>query len=150
MRRVLDGGFELDDDPARIDLDAVTAFLTESYWAKGRTRDEQQRLNQDSARLVGLYRGAEQIGFARVSYWEARNIAFLNDVYVLDEHRGRGLGLELVRETVDGGRHADALWLLRTEDMHRLYAKLGFAAPDEAWMVRPHGANVSPSKPDRP
>jgi GNAT superfamily N-acetyltransferase len=136
MRRALAEGFELDDDPERIDLAAITAFLTESYWATGRTAEEQHRLNDDSTRLVGLYLGAEQVGFARVSYWEAREIAFLNDVYVLDEHRGRGLGLQLVRETVEGGPHADALWLLRTNDMHRLYAKLGFGPPDEAWMVR--------------
>ena len=142
MRRVLEGGFELDDDPDRIDLAAITAFLTESYWAMGRTEEEQRRLNGDSARLVGLYAGAEQVGFARVSYWEARDIAFLNDVYVLDAHRGRGLGLELVRETVEGGPHADALWLLRTEDMHRLYAKLGFELPDPAWMVRPSRRDV--------
>jgi GNAT superfamily N-acetyltransferase len=148
MRRVLDGGFELDDERSRIDLDAITAFLTESYWAEGRSREEQSRLNDESARLVGLYRGTEQVGFARVSYWETRNVAFLNDVYVLDEHRGHGLGVELVRETVDGGPHADALWLLRTNDMHRLYAKLGFGLPDEKWMVR--GRGVSAAAPSHP
>ena len=129
MRRVLEGGFELDDDRDRIDLAAITAFLTESYWATGRTEEEQRRLNADSARLVGLYDGAEQIGFARVTYWETRNIAFLNDVYVLDGYRGRGLGLELVRETVDCGPHAGALWLLRTEDMHRALREARLRAP---------------------
>jgi GNAT superfamily N-acetyltransferase len=143
MRRVLEGGLELDDDPARIDLRAITAFLTESYWANGRSEEEQRRLNAESARVVGLYAGSEQVGFARVSYWEMRRIAFLNDVYVLDEYRGRGLGLELVRETVEGGPHGDALWLLRTEDMHRLYAKLGFEVPDGKWMVRPAGRGAS-------
>jgi GNAT superfamily N-acetyltransferase len=136
MRRVLDGGYELDDDRARIDLAAITAFLTESYWALGRSEAEQRALNDTSPRLLGLYLGAEQVGFARVSFWADRNIAFLNDVYVLEEHRGRGLGLELAREAVEGFAHADAQWLLRTNDMHGLYAKLGFAAPDDAWMVR--------------
>jgi GNAT superfamily N-acetyltransferase len=136
MQRVLDGGYELDDDPARIDLAAITAFLTESYWAPGRSEAEQQELNDTSPRLVGLYLGTEQVGFARVSFWADRNIAFLNDVYVLEEHRGRGLGLELARESVENGPHADALWLLRTDDMHALYEKLGFARPDEKWMVR--------------
>jgi GNAT superfamily N-acetyltransferase len=136
MRRVLPGGLELDDDPARVDVETITAYLTTSYWADGRTVAEQAELNETSARLVGLYDGDAQIGFARVSYWAARDIAFLNDVYVLESYRGRGLGLELVRETVENGPHAGALWLLRTNDMHRLYAKLGFAAPDEKWMVR--------------
>jgi GNAT superfamily N-acetyltransferase len=136
MKRELPGGYELDDDRERIDLAAATAFLTESYWALGRTQEEQRQLNDTSARLVGLYLGAEQVGFARVSYWADRELAFLNDVYVLEEHRGRGLGLELTREAVDGGEHADAVWLLRTNDMHGLYAKLGFTAPDTKWMVR--------------
>src|SRR4051794_16628722 len=136
MKRDLPGGYELDDDRARIDLAAITAFLTESYWAEGRSEAEQQALNDTSARLVGLYREGEQVGFARVSFWEERRTALLNDVYVLDEHRGKGLGLELVRETVDGFAHRDAMWLLRTDDMHALYEKLGFAAPDDKWMVR--------------
>src|SRR3954454_8006486 len=136
MQRALPGGYELDDDRGRIDLAATTSFLTTSYWAEGRSAAEQQALNDTSARLVGLCRGAEQIGFARVSFWADRNIAFLNDVYVLEEHRGRGLGFELARETVELGPHADALWLLRTHDMHALYAKLGFGAPDHKWMVR--------------
>ena len=137
MQRALPGGYELDDDRGRIDLAAITAFLTDSYWAAGRSEAEQQALNDTSARLVGLYRGAEQIGFSRISYWKERNVAFLNDVYVLDEHRGQGLGLELVRETVDGFARGDAMWLLRTNDMHALYEKLGFEQPDEKWMVRP-------------
>jgi GNAT superfamily N-acetyltransferase len=136
MQRALPGGYELDDDPARVDLAATTAFLTGSYWAEGRSAAEQQALNDTSARLVGLYRGAEQVGFARVSFWEDRNIAFLNDVYVLEEHRGQGLGLELVRETVEGFAHAEAMWLLRTNDMHALYERVGFTQPDEKWMVR--------------
>jgi GNAT superfamily N-acetyltransferase len=137
VKRDLPGGYELDDDAARVDVAAITAFLTRSYWAEGRSEAEQQALNDTSARLVGLYLGAEQVGFSRVSFWDDRNIAFLNDVYVLDEHRGRGLGLELVRETVDGFVHGDAMWLLRTNDMHALYEKLGFVLPDEKWMVRP-------------
>jgi GNAT superfamily N-acetyltransferase len=137
MKRELAGGYELDDDRARIDVAATTAFLAGSYWAFGRTVEEQRRLDATSARLVGLYHGGAQVGYARVSYWPQRRIAFLNDVYVLEEHRGRGLGLELTREAVELGPHADALWLLRTEDMHRLYAKLGFHEPGATWMIRP-------------
>jgi GNAT superfamily N-acetyltransferase len=139
MRRVLDGGYELDDEPGRVDLEAVHAYLGgESYWAKGRPLEEQARLNGLAARLVGLYApDGAQVGFTRTMVWAENELAFLYDVFVLGEHRGRGLGLQLVRETIEQGPYADFLWLLRTADMHRLYAKLGFRLPDGKWMVRP-------------
>ncbi|MDX6514769.1 MAG: hypothetical protein QOH73_435 [Gaiellaceae bacterium] len=152
MRRVLDGELELDDDRERVDLAAVHAYLSgESYWARGRPLEEQRRLNGEAARLVGLYaKSGAQIGFTRTAYWPEQTLAFLYDVYVLEEFRGRGLGLELVRETIEGSGFAGALWLLRTNDMHRLYAKLGFEEPDDKWMVRPKGGDGSASAPDHP
>jgi GNAT superfamily N-acetyltransferase len=60
---------------------------------------------------------------------------YLADVYVLEAHRGRGLGLELVREIVDRGPHAERRWTLHTRDMHALYEKLGFG-PNERYMDR--------------
>lgn len=128
MKRALENGYELDDDPARIDRAAVHAFLTQSYWAEGRTRERQDALIDGSARTVGLYRGTDQVGFARVVDCDAAGFVYLADVYVLEEHRGRGLGLELVRETVENGPHAMRRWVLHTRDMHALYAKLGFGA----------------------
>lgn len=65
-------------------------------------------------------------------------IAYLADVYVLPEVRGRGLGVELVREMVDGGPLAHCRWVLHTADAHRLYERLGFRPPDDpSLMVRP-------------
>ena len=82
-----------------------------------------------AARVVGLYApDGRQLGFARVVS-DGHTVSYLADVYVLDEVRGRGFGLELVRFTVDGGPLGRRSWLLRTRDMHRLYAKLGFVAP---------------------
>ena len=125
-RRMLPDGFELDDDPARIDVDAVHAFISEqSYWGRGRPRELVQRAIRGSARVVGLYREGAQVGFARVASDEAI-VAYLADVYVLEPHRGRGLGLELVRELVDNGPHAKLTWLLHTDGADGLYAKLGF------------------------
>ena len=128
MKRSLENGYELDDDRARIDRSAVHAFLTRSYWAEGRTRERQDELIDGSARIVGLYHGAVQIGFARVVDCDAAGFVYLADVYVLEEHRGRSLGLELVREAVENGPHAARRWVLHTRDMHALYAKLGFGA----------------------
>lgn len=131
MRRELADGFELDDDPSRIDVDAVHAFISEeSYWGHGRPRERVDRTIRGSARVLGLYRGGEQVGFAR-AVSDGETVAYLADVYVLGAYRGRGLGLELVREIVDGGG-AGAIspsvrWLLHTADAQGLYAKLGFA-----------------------
>jgi GNAT superfamily N-acetyltransferase len=135
VKRTLEGGYELDDDPSRIDRTAVHAFLTESYWAEGRTRERQDALIDGSARAVGLYHGDDQVGFARVVDCDAAGFVYLADVYVLPEHRGRGLGLELVREAVENGPHATRRWVLHTRDMHTLYAKLGFG-PNERLMER--------------
>ncbi len=136
MRRALAGGLELDDDPARVDVDAVHAFISrESYWGRGRPRARVERAIRGSSRVVGLYSGGEQVGFAR-AVSDGATIAYLADVYVLPAFRGRGLGLALVREIVDGrvdevggvgGIPSDVRWLLHTADAQALYAKLGFA-----------------------
>lgn len=137
MRRDLGDGFELDDDPARLDVDAIHRFLSEeSYWAKGRTRETVERLVRESQRVVGLYHDGRQVGFAR-AVTDGVAFAYLADVYVLPEHRGRGLGVELVREMVEHGPYADRKWLLHTGDAHGLYRKLGFDAPSERVMERP-------------
>jgi GNAT superfamily N-acetyltransferase len=135
MRRDLGGGYELDDDPARIDRAVVHAYLTQSYWAEGRTRETQDALIDGAARVVGLYRGGEQIGFSR-ALSDGHNQSYLADVYVLDEHRGRGLGVELVRFSVDEGPLASTKWLLHTRDAHDLYRKFGFVEPSERVLER--------------
>ena len=137
MRRALQDGYELDDDPARVDVDEVHRFLsTEAYWAIDRPRETVERLVSDATRVVGLYHEGRQVGFCR-AVSDGVSFAYLADVYVLPEHRGGGLGLELVREMVERGPHADAKWILHTEDMHALYAKLGFAPPDRKLLERP-------------
>ena len=136
MKRDLGNGYELDDDAGRIDRVAVHTYLGgESYWAEGRSRKRQDELIDASARVVGLYCGSEQVGFARVVDCDAAGFVYLADVYVLEPHRGKGLGLELVREAVDNGPHAGRRWVLHTRDMHALYAKLGFG-PNPRTMER--------------
>jgi len=136
VRRALSHGIELDDDPARVDVDAVHDYLAnESYWARGRPRDVVERLVHEASRIVGLYDGERQIGFAR-AFTDGAAAVYLADVYVLAEHRGRGLGLELVREMIGGSPWPHLKWLLHTKDAHGLYRKLGFAAPDARVMER--------------
>ncbi len=137
MKRELAGGFELDDDPSRIDLDAVHHYLAEeSYWAKGRPRDVVERLVRTSARVVGLYGGGRQVGFTR-TVSDGVAIAYLADVYVLPELQGRGLGEELVRETVERGPFAHCRWVLHTSDAHGFYERFGFGPPGPSLLVRP-------------
>lgn len=136
MKRELPGGFELDDDPARVDLDAIWAFLsTEAYWGRERSRDVVERQVGEASRVIGLYRDGQQLGFARVL--SDGRIAYLADVYVLAEHRGRGLGVELVREAVEEGPQRDLLWLLHTRDAHGLYERFGFGPPSDRLLERP-------------
>jgi ribosomal protein S18 acetylase RimI-like enzyme len=136
VRRELPGGFELDDDPARVDLDAVHRYLAEeSYWAKGRPRQTQERLIRQASRVVGLYLDGRQVGFAR-AVTDGVAFVYLADVYVLAEHRGQGLGVELVREMVENGPYAQLTWLLHTRDAHELYRRFGFADPGERAMER--------------
>lgn len=138
MKHALADGYELDDDPARIDLDAVHRYLSEeAYWSLGRPRATQARMNTAASRLVGLYRGGEQVGFTRTAIVPGMQVAYLYDVYVLPEHQGRGLGEELVRATVDGGPYAGYRWLLDTRDAHAFYGRLGFGPPSERLMERP-------------
>jgi GNAT superfamily N-acetyltransferase len=136
VKRALPGGFELDDDPARVDLDAVWAFLsTEAYWGRDRSRELVERQIAGAARVVGLYRDGRQVGFARVV--SDGRLAYLADVYVLAEHRGRGLGTELVRAAVDEGPQRQLRWLLHTRDAHGLYEKFGFGPPSDRVLERP-------------
>jgi GNAT superfamily N-acetyltransferase len=137
VKREVAGGFEVDDDPGRIDVEAVHDFVSNhSYWAPGRPRDEQERLVREAQRVVGVYDGERQIGFAR-AVSDGASVTYLADVYVLPEYRGRGLGVELVREMIENGPYADKRWILHTADAHSLYAKFGFGAPSERVMERP-------------
>lgn len=139
MRRELGDGYELDDARDRIDVETVHAELTASYWATGRSLGSVRRLVARATRVVGLYHDGRQIGFSRVVS-DDETFAFLFDVYVHPDHRGRGLGVELVREAVDRGPQRHLRWFLKTRDAHGLYEKLGFGPADaESTMERPPG-----------
>jgi len=130
-------GYELDDAKERVDRVEVHRFLSEeAYWAKGRPRETQDRLIDEASRIVGVYRDGEQIGFCR-AFTDGLAVAYLADVYVRPEHRGRGLGEELVREMIDNGPYAHVKWLLHTTDAHALYRTFGFGGPSFRVLERP-------------
>ena len=129
MKRDLSDGYELDDDKARIDRESVHRYLSEeSYWARGRSREVADALVENAARVVGLYHEGRQVGFSR-THSDGHTMSYLADVYVLEEHRGRGLGVELVRFSVDEGPFAKTRWFLHTADAHDLYRRFGFGKP---------------------
>jgi len=136
MRRQLPHGIELDDDRDRVDVDAVYGFLSEAYWVRGRSRKTIERLIRESTQVIAAYEGDRLVGFCRVIS-DASSVAWLGDVFVLPEYRGRGIGRELVREAVEDPRFRDLQWYLGTRDAHELYAKFGFEPPNERTMVRP-------------
>ena len=136
MKRDLGDGYELDDDRARIDREAVHRYLSEeSYWAAGRPREVVDDLVETATRVVGLYHDGRQVGFSR-TFSDGHTMSYLADVYVLDEHRGRGLGVELVRFSVDEGPLARTRWYLHTRDAHELYRRFGFKEPGERVLER--------------
>jgi GNAT superfamily N-acetyltransferase len=112
-------------DPAKLNVAAVHAFLSRAYWCVGIPRDTVERALRHSL-CFGLYDGHQQVGLARVITDHA-TFAYLCDVYVLESHRGRGLGQWLIEcvmahPSVPGLRRFN----LATRDAHSLYARHGF------------------------
>jgi GNAT superfamily N-acetyltransferase len=120
-------GFLISTDPARLDLDVVHGFLTNCYWAKGIPREVVAR-SMERALCFGIYdtRG-QQVGFARVIS-DFATIAYVGDVFVLETHRGRGLGKWLMQcITQHPALQNLRRWILTTRDAHGLYSQVGFA-----------------------
>lgn len=130
-------GFEIDDDPARVDLDAVWAFLsTEAYWGGWRTKDEVATQVANAWRVVGAYVDDEQVGFAR-AVSDGVALAYLADVYVRTDRRGHGIAKAIVAAMIEDGPGRDFRWMLHTADAHDLYRPFGFTEPDATMLERP-------------
>ncbi|HSG65824.1 MAG TPA: GNAT family N-acetyltransferase [Gammaproteobacteria bacterium] len=119
--------FSISCDPRDVDLDVVTEFLATSYWAAAIPRDVVARSVRGSL-CFSLCEGERQIGFARVISDRA-TFAYLADVFVVREYRGRGLATWLI-ECVMAHPDLQGLrrWMLATRDAHALYEKAGFTA----------------------
>ncbi len=120
--------YTISTDRKLLDLDAIHAYLECSYWAKGRSRARVEQSIEQSLPF-GLYHNKRQVGFARV-LTDFVTLAFLADVFVLDSHRGKGLGAWLV-EVVTSLPELRSIrrWHLATRDAHGLYRKFGFGEP---------------------
>ena len=120
--------YTISTDRSRLDLDLIHRFLSEeSYWAKGRSREQVERSIENSV-CYGAYAGDELVGFAR-AVTDKATFAWLADVFVVPEHRGRGLGQKLVEAALDDPDLVDVYrWFLGTADAHDLYRRYGFDA----------------------
>jgi GNAT superfamily N-acetyltransferase len=129
------GDFEISTDPARIDLRMVHEFLTNSYWAKGIPLAT-VRLSIENSICFAVYHCRQQVGFARIIS-DLATFAYLADVFIVPDYRGRGLSRWLM-ECIVGHPDLQGLrrWMLATRDAHGLYAKFGFTAigSPESWM----------------
>jgi GNAT superfamily N-acetyltransferase len=133
------GNFRISTDRLRLDIAAIHKFLVEdSYWARERT-EEQTRTAIENSICFGVYDGERQIGFARV-VTDRATFAYVGDVFILEEYRGRGLSKWLMEAMLE---HPELQglrrWILATRDAHGLYEQFGFhkLTHPERWMERP-------------
>jgi len=140
--------FEIDDDRYRIDFGAVRSWLGSTYWSPGVSMEDVARAASGSAVVVGAYLGGRQCGYLRVVSDRA-TFAWLADVFVAPEHRGRGLATAMVEFALE---HPDLRglrrWMLATKDAHALYASVGFQPvtdPQNLMILRP-GRRVEPAE----
>jgi GNAT superfamily N-acetyltransferase len=131
------GPYTISTDKALLKLETIQALLARSYWAADRPL-ELIRRSIDHSLAFGMYDGEQQIGFARL-VTDYATFAYLADVIIADEYRGRGLGTWLVETMLD---HPELervrRWLLITRDAHGLYRQFGFTTLDhpERYMER--------------
>jgi GNAT superfamily N-acetyltransferase len=121
---------EITNERAKLDVDVIHGFLTRSYWAAGISREKVER-SLDRSLCFALLVDGRQAGFARV-ITDRTTFAYLCDVFVLEEHRGGGLGKRLIAAV---RAHPDLVglrrFLLTTRDAHGLYEPFGFQCVTE-------------------
>ena len=127
--------FTISTDPNRLDIDAISDFLTRAYWADTRPRKRTEHAIQNSL-VFGVYNGDKQIGLARV-VTDYSVFAYLCDVFIHEDYRAHGLGKWLIQTILEHPDLKDMRrWLLVTNDAHGLYEPFGFKTIEdpEHWM----------------
>ncbi len=131
--------YEISTDKSRLQIDVIQRFLAEdSYWAQERTLAQTEKAIENSI-CFGVYAEERQIGFARVVS-DCATFAYIGDVFILDEFRGKGLSKKLMQAML---AHPDLQnlrrWILATKDAHGLYEQFGFhnLKFPERWMELP-------------
>lgn len=126
---------EISFDASRLDLRATSELIQASYWGEGRSAAFDARAFANSL-CAGAYLDGKQIGFGRV-VTDYAYFAYLCDVMVWPEYKGRGVGTRLIRALLDHPELETVVgWSLRTKDAHGLYAKFGFASSTDGDYMR--------------
>lgn len=130
------GEFVVSDDKKIFDVEAIHNFLTDSYWAKGRSLQIVQESISHSF-CLGLFSNGRQIGFAR-AITDHCTFAYLCDVYVLESYRRQGLGHFLMKSLFNHPKVQGVKWLLKTTYFQSLYADFKFQDMESSfgWMIR--------------
>jgi GNAT superfamily N-acetyltransferase len=119
--------YEISTDRGRLDLEMIHRFLANSYWSRNIPRELVEKMVTNSM-CFGAYDRSAQVGFGRV-ITDYTTVAYLADVFVLPEHRGKGVGRMLVNAMLQNPELSGLRrWLLATKDAHGLYQKAGFKA----------------------
>jgi GNAT superfamily N-acetyltransferase len=120
--------YVISTDKRKLQLEVIHEFLSKSYWAENIPIDIVKKSIENSF-CFGLYQNEHQIGFARL-ITDFTTFAYLADVFILDEHRGKGLSKWLMKVMVDYPELKGLRgWMLKTLDAHGLYKKFGFDKP---------------------
>jgi GNAT superfamily N-acetyltransferase len=134
----LKGNYCLDTNKKKLDVDTIHKYLCDrSYWATGRSRETVERSIRNSM-CFGIYEKNRQIGFARV-ITDYATFAWIADVFILEEFRGKGLSKWLMEAVIAHPRlQKFRRWVLATKDAHELYRRYGFTElkKPERWMER--------------
>jgi GNAT superfamily N-acetyltransferase len=128
--------FTISTDQTRFDLELIHSVLTKLPWAEGVTLEVVKHAMQHSM-AFGVFEGISQVGYARV-VTDFTRTAWLADVFILESHRGQGLGKWFVQTILEHSRLQTVKWLLTTDDAHELYRQFGFSEIDpQKFMLRP-------------
>jgi len=112
-------------DKSKLQVDVIHSFLTQTYWAKGRTIEEVEKTIEHNL-CFGVYLDSQQIGFARICT-DYVVFAYLMDVFILPEYRGKGYSKKLINKINSALElKSCTVWMLKTGDAHGLYKQFGY------------------------
>jgi GNAT superfamily N-acetyltransferase len=116
---------EISTDKSRLQIEVIHQFLTETYWAKGRTLIE-VKTSIEHCLCFGVYLDDKQIGFARIAT-DYVVFAYVMDVFILPEYRGNGYSKLLMKAVNEEHKLQNCkIWMLKTADAHELYKQYGY------------------------
>jgi GNAT superfamily N-acetyltransferase len=145
MRRKF-GDYELDDSLERVNFEKVQSLLADTYWSPGVELEKVERAAAGSSLVVAAYYEGDLVGYLRVVSDKA-TFAWISDVIVDPQHRGKGLATALTQFALDDPDHQGLRrWVLATRDAHRVYEKCGFGlvTNPERWMIYHPPGSIGP------